>query len=237
MTPYYDHAGIQIFHGDCRDVLEEWEGLRTQSFDLLLTDPPYGIGEARGKNASRGQLAQATDWGISDWDDIPQVEGVARARAVSRYHIIFGGNYYTLPPTSCWLVWDKDNGDTDFSDCELAWTNLRKAVRKLTYRWNGMLQAPGCPKELRLHPTIKPEPVMRWALMQAPPGVRTVLDPFMGSGTTLVAAKRLGRQCVGIEREERYCEVAAKRLAQDVLPFADDTVANERTQMPLSLVE
>ncbi len=218
MKPYYEHAGIVIYHGDCRDVLDEWEGLRTQSFDLLLTDPPYGIGEAAGKNKSRTKLAVARDYGVAQWDAKPAHEAILMARRFSRSQIIFGGNYYHLPPSSCWLVWDKDNGANDFADCELAWTNLPTAVRKLTYRWNGMLQEPGCPKELRQHPTQKPEPVMRWALMQVPKAL-TVLDPFMGSGTTLVAAKRLGKQATGIEREECYCEIAAKRLSQEVLPL------------------
>jgi DNA modification methylase len=117
------------------------------------------------------------------------------------------------------LVWDKDNGTNDYADCEIAWTNLEKPIRKLTFRWHGMLTEPGCPKEYRDHPTQKPEPVMRWALLQAPDSVRTVLDPFMGSGTTLVACKRLGRVAVGIEREERYCEIAAERLRQEALPL------------------
>lgn len=220
MTPYYEQSGVTIFHGDCREVIEQWEGLRTQSFDLLLTDPPYGIGEARGKNASRSKLAVAVDYGTSDWDDLPAHDVMPRLRAIARDQIIFGGNYYTLPPASCWLVWDKDNGENDFADCELAWTNLKKAVRKLTYRWAGMLQEPGCAREHRQHPTQKPEAVIRWALMQSPTS-RTVLDPFMGSGTTLVAAKRLGKTCVGIERDERYCEIAVRRLAQEALQFGE----------------
>ncbi len=114
-------------------------------------------------------------------------------------------------------MWDKDNGACDFADCELIWTNFDKAVRRLRYRWNGMLQEPGCARDFRQHPTQKPEAVMRWALLQAPETVKTVLDPFMGSGTTLVACKRLGRSCVGIEREERYCEIAARRLSQGAL--------------------
>jgi DNA modification methylase len=87
-----------------------------------------------------------------------------------------------------------------------------------------MLQEPDCPREYREHPTQKPEPVMRWALLQAPPDVKTVLDPFMGSGTTLVACKRLGRACVGIEIDERYCEIAARRLAQGALNFSEEAV-------------
>lgn len=227
MRPYYEHAGITIFHGDCRDVIDEWEGLRTSSFDLLLTDPPYGIGVAKTgrvgsskRTKSNGYaVLDATDFGAVTWDGDTCADAIVRLRAICRYQIIFGGNYYTLPPARCWLVWDKANESTDFADCELAWTNLDKAVRKFTFRWNGMLQGAGVPKEPRLHPTMKPEPVMRWALLQAPASTRTVLDPFMGSGTTLVACKRLGHASVGIEREERYCEIAARRLQQEALPL------------------
>ena len=220
MKPYYEQDGVSIFHCDCMDYLAQFMDTRQvgRAFDLLLTDPPYGIGEAAGKNASRGDIAVAQDYGDSDWDDKPHTQGLALARTICRDQIIFGGNYYDLPPASCWLVWDKDNGGNDFADCELAWTNLKKAVRKITYRWNGMLQQPGRQKEKRVHPTQKPEAVMVWALQHAQ-NVRTVLDPFMGSGTTLVAAKRLGKSATGIEREERYCEIAAKRLAQGALPM------------------
>lgn len=226
MTPYYDEAGITIYHGDClavMDVLHPDRGPRPV-YDLLLTDPPYGIDVIastyqNAKSKPGSALAHKTRYERSDWDDRPAHAELAAARALCRWHIVFGGNYYDLPPSSCWLVWDKENGGNDFADCELAWTNLKKAVRKLTYRWNGMLQQPGRPKEQRQHPTQKPEPVMVWALQNAPQDVRTVFDPFMGSGTTLVAAKRLGKQAVGIEREERYCEIAAKRLSQGALPL------------------
>jgi DNA modification methylase len=218
MTPYYEQSGVTIYHGSALTVLDEFDGLRTQSFDLLLVDPPYGIDEAAGKNKSRSNVAVAQDYGMATWDARPAHEAIALARRLTRWHIVFGGNYYDLPPSKCWLVWDKDNTG-DFADCELAWTNLDKAVRKFRYRWNGMLQEPGVERTIREHPTQKPEAVMRWALMQAPQDVKTVLDPFMGSGTTLVACKRLGRSCVGIEREERYCEIAARRLQQEALPL------------------
>lgn len=231
IAPYYEQDGIVIYHAEAMDVLSDYMDARVvgRAFDLLLTDPPYGIGEAAKNHASRGkpfgssgsarkQKAYATDYERSDWDDETQPQVLALARTISRDQIIFGGNYYDLPPASCWLVWDKDNGASDFADCELAWTNLKKAVRKLTYRWNGMLQQPGRPKEKRVHPTQKPEAVMVWALQHAQ-NVRTVLDPFMGSGTTLVACKRLGKACTGIEREERYCEIAAERLRQGALPM------------------
>jgi DNA modification methylase len=233
VKPYYSQDGVTIYHGDCRSVLSSALALRqgASTFDLLLTDPPYGIGEARGKNASRTNVAVARDYGTAAWDDKPATEALAAMRSLCRWQIVFGGNYYDLPPTSCWLVWDKDNGANDFADCGLAWTNLKKAVRKLTYRWNGMLQQPGVPREHRQHPTQKPEQVMRWALGQAPSDVRTVLDPFMGSGTTLVAAKRLGLCAVGIEREEQYCEIAANRLSQGSLFVAGDDTP---TALPIS---
>ncbi len=235
MKPYYGpHAGITIYHASALAVLDEWDGLRTQSFDLLLTDPPYGLNEAAGKNKSRGKFAVSKDYGNDTWDARPAYEAIALARRLVRWHIVFGGNYYDLPPAKCWLVWDKENGATDFADCELAWTNLDKAVRKLTYRWQGMLTEPGCPKEDRWHPTQKPEAVMRWALMQAPADVITVLDPFMGSGTTLVAAKRLGKQCVGIEREEKYCAIAAKRLEQETLNFNSNSDIIRHAEMDAS---
>jgi len=236
MTPYYDVDGITIYHGDCCEVFEEWAPYRrgAANFDLLLTDPPYGGVAKRiyGDGTTRtntglfaGQPRPVTrDYEIDPVWDCLQPGALAMARALTKHQIIFGGNYYDLPPASCWLVWDKDNAGTDFADCELAWTNLKKAVRKLTYRWNGMIQQPGRAKEVREHPTQKPEPVMVWALTHAPADVRSVLDPFMGSGTTLVAAKRLGRRAVGIEREERYCDIAATRLAQAALPlFTDET--------------
>jgi len=213
MKPYYEEAGITIWHGDCREILPT-----LPKVDLILTDPPYGIGEAAGKNKSRTKLAIAKDYGDLMWDNEPPpqwVWGLLGER--SKYQIIFGGNYFPLALSSCWLVWDKDNGESDFADCELAWTNLDKAVRRLRWRWAGMLQEDMAHKEYRDHPTQKPVPVMKWALSQAPDTVRTVLDPFMGSGTTLVACKQAGLQCTGIEREEKYCEIAAKRLAQGVL--------------------
>lgn len=220
MKPYYEQDGITIYHGDAMDVLSEYMDARQvgRAFDLLLTDPPYGISAASRGTIGTSKRGQVTNYGKSDWDDKTADAPLALARTITKWHVIFGGNFYDLGRTSCYLVWDKDNTG-DFADCELAWTNMPKAVRKITYRWNGMLQQPGRPKEIRVHPTQKPEAVMVWALQHAPADVQTVLDPFMGSGTTLVAAKRLGKRATGIEREERYCEIAAKRLAQGALPM------------------
>jgi DNA modification methylase len=132
---------------------------------------------------------------------------------MSRWQIIFGGNYFNLPPSSCWLVWDKKNGSNDFADCELAWTNLPKAVRRIEWLWNGMIRKGS---DVREHPTQKPLGVMAWALDQLPDDARLICDPFMGSGTTGVAAIQKGLQFVGIEREASYFDAACQRL-QDAL--------------------
>lgn len=197
-----------LYLGDCRDILPT-----LGKVDAVVTDPPYGIGEAAGKNKSRTRLAVAKDYGVASWDD--QAVDVALLDAViaaGRHAVIFGGNYYALPATSCWLVWDKINGDNDFADCELAWTNLPKAVRRLRYMWNGMLKAPG---ETRGdHPTQKPVGVMSWCLQQLPADARTILDPFMGSGTTGVACTKAGRAFIGIEREPEYFFTALRRIEE-----------------------
>lgn len=226
MKPYYEASGITIYLGNCREVLGElYEDMRMahRAFDLLLTDPPYGIGSARvgrGGRQDGNAVAPSADYGDATWDDQTQDEPLAFARTLCKHQIIFGGNYYHLPPSRCWLVWDKENGANDYADCELAWTNIERPVRRIVYRWHGMLQQhAGVKKEKRVHPTQKPEPVMVWALQHAPADVQTVLDPFMGSGTTLVAAKRLGKRAMGIELDERYCEIAAQRLSQEALPM------------------
>jgi DNA modification methylase len=210
MKPFYEFGGITIFHGDCREVLPTLVGV-----DLVVTDPPYGLGEAAGKNRSRNNVALATDYGDADWDNEPiDADLLAAVIGAGKYAAIFGGNYYDLPPASCWLVWDKVNGESDFADAELAWTNYGTAVRLKRHLWNGMLRKG---KERRDHPTQKPLDVMKWAILKCPGKPEVVLDPFMGSGTTLRAAKDLGLRAIGIEREERYCNVAAERLAQEVL--------------------
>lgn len=218
MTGRVEQIGAAtLYLGDARDVLPT-----VGPVDAVVTDPPYGIGESAGKAATRTSglssgirtpQAYRRDYGNDDWDDKPiDDELITAVRTAGRWAIIFGGNYYAMPPTTCWLVWDKLNGETDFADCELAWTNLPKAVRRISFLWNGCMRAAG---ETRGdHPTQKPIGVMRWAIGHIPPPAMVILDPFMGSGTTGVAAMHLGRRFIGIEREQRYFDIACRRLEE-----------------------
>ena len=197
-----------LYLGDCRDILPT-----LGKVDAVVTDPPYGIGEAAGKAKTRKGLGPTRDYGDDDWDNEPIApEIMAQVRAAGRWQIIFGGNYYDCPAAKCWLVWDKVNGDNDFADCELAWTNLPKAVRRISYMWNGMLRANG--EQRGDHPTQKPIGVMKWAIGHLPAPCETILDPFMGSGTTGVAAVQMGRDFIGIEREPKYFDIACQRIKQ-----------------------
>lgn len=207
MTPVVIGSAT-LYCGDALDIVPT-----LPKYDALVTDPPYGIGEAAGKNASRGNIAEAKDYGDDEWDNEPiSIEGLQIIMWAAQWNVIFGGNYYSMPASSCWLVWDKENGTNDFADCELAWTNLPKAVRRIRYMWNGMLRANG---ETRGdHPTQKPIGVMEWAISHVPAPCMTILDPFMGSGTTGVAAMNLSREFIGIEREQKYFDAACRRIEQ-----------------------
>jgi DNA modification methylase len=212
--PAYKSDLCTVYHGVVEQLLPTFSA---GEFDAVVTDPPYGIGEARANNPSRGGTPggwyhTSRDYGVSDWDDAPcSPEAIAEMRRVSRWQVIFGGNYFGLPASSCWLVWDKMNGQNDFADCELAWTNLPKAVRQIRHRWHGMIREG---REERFHPTQKPLAVMRWCLSHLPADTATILDPFGGSGTTAVACVQTGRRCVLIEREERYVEIAVRRIRE-----------------------
>jgi len=184
----------------------------------FVTAPPYGIGEAGGKAKTRTSGLTSTlrgrdyrkDYGHASWDDRTCDSEVNYAVSIAKHSIVFGGNYYNLPPTSCWLVWDKLNGATDFADCELAWTNLKKAVRRLQLLWNGCMRAErNIPRQ---HPTQKPVRVMEWCIEHLPAESQSILDPFMGSGTTGVACIKTGRKFIGIEKDPKYFQIACERI-------------------------
>lgn len=211
MKPYYDHAGATIYHGDCRDVLP---GLGL--FDLVLTDPPYGLGERwqggggeHTKSSWRYAPEEAKAW---DGETLPGI--VEQLPAMASQAIIWGGNYYALPPSRCWFIWDKKQNDQwTTSQAEMAWTNVDRPLR--IFR---MSQVEAHTEMVRKeHPTQKPASLFKWCIRMTKAEPRTILDPFMGSGTTLRVAKDLGCLAVGIDKSERYCEIAANRLRQEVL--------------------
>lgn len=213
MRPYYDHAGITIYHGDCREILPNLPPV-----DLVLTDPPYGIDFGK-----QGSFSASHGWGPwrenTSWDSQrPEAATFRQILDACENTIIWGGNYFAdlLPPSMGWLVWDKGQKDFSCADFEMAWTSYRAAARRIFYPRSLALQ------DGKVHPTQKPLEVIRWALLWADDRGNvneTVFDPFMGSGTTLRAAKDLGRKSIGIEIEEKYCEIAAKRLSQEVFDF------------------
>ncbi len=202
MKPYYQDSAVTIYNCDCRDIIKD-----LGHFDLLLCDPPYGIGEHGGKCRTRGcSVPNHVNMG---WDNAtPSAELFSLLLSACDIQMIFGGNYFTdkLPVSRCWLYWRKLMGG-DFADGELVWTNRDAVVKEFT-KPNKGLQCQ--------HPTQKPVEVMTWCISLAGDTAQTILDPFAGSCTTARAAKDLGRKCVCIEREERYCEIGAKRMAQEV---------------------
>ena len=202
----------KITCADCIDILRE---LPDKCIDLVLTDPPYGIGEAKKNNASRGKLAVAKDYGKKDWDNkIPDKTIFEEIFRVSKHQIVFGGNYFVeyLSNSPCWIVWDKNNFGNDFADCELAWTNFKSAVRKYKWTWNGMLQENMKNKDFRIHPTQKPLGLFQLILQDYSNEGDLILDPFSGSGTTAVACHELGRRFICIEKDKDYYEASKERL-------------------------
>lgn len=215
MIPYYDDGnGIVIFNSDCRDVLPT-----LGSVDLVLTDPPYGIGDKWQGRQINGPNGQSRLWRKGDDWDFSPVPAALMKLVISKgtHAIVFGGNYYALAPSPQWLIWDKCQSFSG-SDAELAWTNLDGVVR--VFRMSRADAYINKAITQKSHPTEKPVALMRWCIQQVEHADR-ILDPFMGSGTTLRAAKDLGRRAIGIEIEERYCEIAARRLSQEVFDFSE----------------
>lgn len=206
VRPYYQDEAVTIYHADCREIL-----LSLPKVDLVLTDPPYGIGKD-GQKFSTGGHGGRKAYDFMGWDNQrPCAEIFALILAASSNQIIWGGNYFAdlLPATSGWLVWNKGQRINQ-SDGELAWTSFQSALRIWVMNRVELLT------EGAAHPTQKPSKLTQLCILHAenqvkPASVNTILDPFMGSGTALKAAKLLSKQAIGIEIEERYCEIAAKR--------------------------
>lgn len=179
--------------------LADWRELPPLAADALITDPPYGIGD-RMQGGTWGAAEKYADF--REWDKAPSPEEVARLLALAPVSIIWGGNYFALPPSRCWLIWDKHNAVPTMADIEMAWTNLDKPGKR--FRWPVGTHAHG-------HPTEKPLELMRWCVERADMP-RSVVDPYMGSGTTGVAVVGLGAAFVGVESRPDYFEICCRRI-------------------------
>jgi site-specific DNA-methyltransferase (adenine-specific)/modification methylase len=182
-----------LYLGDCMDILPT-----LGKVDAVITDPPYGIG-ANKQTLGKGKKEFSRG---GDWDD--SAPDIAACLAAGRLACFWGGNYFSdqLPVTNDWLIWHKKNDGRSFSECEMAWTNFGRQTRHLSHHWAG---------EEKEHPTQKPLPVMLWCIEQAGDAL-LILDPFMGSGTTGVAAVQMNRAFIGIERDPIYFEIACERM-------------------------
>lgn len=192
-----------LYLGDCREILPT-----LPKVDLVLTDPPYGIGMDGGNVGYKG----FNDFEKLDWDkSTPSDELINSVVALGSNAILWGGNYFNLPPSRCILVWDKGAGfkGRTYAEAELAWTSMDANVRVLSHDplanrdYNG-----------KYHPTMKPIRVIEWCIDLAPKNTVTIADPFMGSGTTGVACANMGKTFYGIEREPKYFDIACRRIEQ-----------------------
>lgn len=210
MKPYYEEAGITIYHGDCREILPQ-----LGRFDMLLTDPPYGIDfDTDYRRFTSGfDVERKAHRPVHDDD---KAFKPALFLKIGKKQVIWGANCFSDSlPMGSWLVWDKrfKNGKAFLADAEAAWMSSGHGIYLYSVTQQGCIR----PEPID-HPTQKPVAIMEWCIVKAnQPG--RIVDPFMGSGTSLVAAKNLGREAVGIEIDERYCEIAANRLRQSVLNF------------------
>lgn len=216
-TPYYEQDGIVIYHADCRDILPLIE---PGSIDLVLTDPPYGVDFdtdftrfTGGVSASFSTHAKVHDDDV-DFDPALITNTFARA-------ILFGANVFSdRLPTGSWIVWDKRSpggSKNVMSDGEVAWKSWGHGVYIYAHTWDGFNRA--SERGTAHHPTQKPVSLMRWIVNKWSKHGDLILDPYMGSGPIAKACADTGRRYIGIELEERYCEIAAKRLQQSVLPM------------------
>jgi len=191
---------MKLYLGDCLEVMKS---MPDKSVDAVITDPPYGIGIAR--NPFRQKFEK------SDWDDVPAgVEHISEILRSSSNQVIWGGNYFHLPPTKCFLIWDKKQPENFSSSmCEMAWTSFDKPAKMFPYRVTSYAKE---------HPTQKPLELMLWIIRKYTKEGDTIFDPFMGSGTTGVAAVQLGRNFIGCEINPSYFAIAERRIkqAQDV---------------------
>lgn len=204
----------EAFNMDCMEGMKQYPD---KHFNLAIVDPPYGIGEDGRNNHTRGKLAKAKDYRKNARYDnnVPNANYFRELIRVSKNQIIWGANHFAnMAPASCWIVWDKDNNDNDFADCELAWTSFTTAVRRIKDRWNGMLQEDMKNKEKRIHPNHKPIFLYKWLLNNYAKAGDKILDTHLGSGSSRIAADEIGFDFTGYELDKEYFEAQELRFKQ-----------------------
>ena len=207
---------IEFYNEDCMEYMRT---LPDKAFDLAIVDPPYGIDAANtfgGEERKSGNgAAMKTAFDKKDWDlGIPDKAYFDELMRVSKNQIVWGANYMShfLPPSMGWIVWDKDNGTTKFSDAELAFSSFDRALRIWKYTWNGMIQGDMKKKETRIHPTQKPVKLYEWLLSNYAKEGDRILDTHLGSGSSAIAAHYGGFDFVGCELDEDYYKAATERF-------------------------
>jgi len=220
-------GGQRLILGDCLEVMPLLDKV-----DAVVTDPPYGIGDALVKGGRGGSFERLIAANAAAWDFAPDRKFLDNLRANSKYQIFWGGNYLELPPTKKPLCWNKLRpNQKNLSEWEMAWTSLEGRAQMFTKCANGGFVA----AEANVHPTQKPVALMEWCLGFLP-DAKTILDPFMGSGSTLVACQKLGRKGIGIELDPDYFEIACKRVEEATRQpdlFVDTPKAPEQTGFDL----
>lgn len=201
---------------DCMDFMRQFPD---KYFDLAVVDPPYGI-NMDGGVIGISKKAKNTQYTIKDWDkEAPDKSYFDELIRVSKNQIIFGANHFIsrIPfDSSCWLVWNKENGNNPFADCELAWTSFKSAVRMFSYRWQGMLQGNMKDKEIRIHPTQKPRALYAWIFENFARGGQKILDTHLGSGSSRIAAYHAGLDFYGCELDKEYFDKANERFEKEI---------------------
>lgn len=207
-------GSCELYLGDCLEILP-----LLGKVDAVLADPPYGL----------GKRMQGGTWGAKDefsgflqWDLEAKQEWIDAILALDVPSIIWGANYFDVPPARCWLLWSKVNAVPTMADAEMAWTNLDKPAKRF--------DAPVGRVEYG-HPTSKPLPLFRWCVSHLP-GRGTILDPFLGSGTSAVACVKAGRPFVGIEINEAYFDSACRRI-EDAVSRPDLFIDAARAPVPV----
>jgi site-specific DNA-methyltransferase (adenine-specific) len=203
----------EVTNEDCMEGMARYPD---KYFDLAIVDPPYGIGEDGSKNYTRGKLGIAKNYKSFAGNDIsaPDINYFNELLRVSKNQIVWGANHFinNIPyNSSCWIVWDKDNGENDFADAELAYTSFKSAVRIFKFRWNGMLQQNMRNKEQRIHPTQKPVALYKWLLQNYAKQGDKILDTHLGSGSSRIAAYEMGFDFTAFELDKEYFDAQEKR--------------------------